>query len=248
MLMSRAYPAKFAKGAASILRVTAVILLASALAGCYTARSVEGDVPTDYRLRHPIALKDGIYGVEVLLGANRGGLTARQRADVVAFAQTWTRDATGGVLIDVPAGTTNERAAADSVHEIRSILTSVGIPSSGIHVRTYHPASAIRLAAIKLSYPKITAEAGPCGLWPADLGPGAGTQYWENQPYWNLGCAQQRNLAAMVDDPTDLVQPRGETPAYNARRSVVLDKYRQGQSTVTTYANPNAGKISDIGQ
>jgi pilus assembly protein CpaD len=38
--------------------------------------------------------------------------------------------------------------------------------------------------------------------------------YFENQPIWNLGCVSQRNLAAMVDEPADLLQPRGETHAY----------------------------------
>jgi len=248
--MNRGFPEMFARNArlAPLFRAAGVAILAASLAGCYTARSVETDVPNDYRLRHPIVLKDGNYTVEVLIGSNRGGLNARQRADVLAFAQTWKHDATGGVLIDVPTGTVNERAASESLHEIRSILEAGGIPHSGVYVRAYHPASPVKLAPINLSYPRITAEAGPCGLWPADLGPGAGTQYWENQEYWNFGCAQQRNLAAVVDDPADLVQPRGEAPAYNQRRTTVMDKYRQGQSTATTYANPNAGKISDIGQ
>jgi pilus assembly protein CpaD len=248
--MNRGYPARFAQSArfAIVLRAGSIAILAASLAGCYTARSVDGDVPNDYRLRHPIVLKDGNYTVEVLIGSSRGGLNARQRADVLAFAHTWKREATGGVLIDKPTGTVNERAASDSLHEIRSILEAGGIPHSGVYVRAYHPANPVKLAPISLSYPRIMAEAGPCGLWPADLGPGAGTQYWENQEYWNLGCAQQRNLAAMVDDPADLVQPRGETPAYNQRRTTVLDKYSKGQATATTYANPNSGKISDIGQ
>jgi type IV pilus biogenesis protein CpaD/CtpE len=38
--------------------------------------------------------------------------------------------------------------------------------------------------------------------------------YFENQPIWNLGCVSQRNLAVMADEPADLLQPRGETPAY----------------------------------
>jgi pilus assembly protein CpaD len=232
----------------SILRVVTIALCAATLASCYTARSVEGDVPNDYHLRHPIALKDGNRSFEILIGSNRGGLTAAQRADVLAFAHTWKHEATGGVIIDVPAGAVNERAASDTLPEIKSILTAAGIPAAAIYVRPYHPANPVRLAAIRLNYPKIVAEAGPCGLWPMDLGPGAGTEYWENQEYWNFGCAYQRNLAAMVDNPADLVQPRGETPAYNARRTMVLDKYRQGQSTGTTYPNPNAGKISDIGQ
>jgi pilus assembly protein CpaD len=114
-------------------------------------------------------------------------------------------------------------------------------------VRSYRVNEAT-LATIHVSYPKITAQAGPCGMWPKNIGPGAERDYFENQPYWNFGCAYQRNLAAMVDNPTDLVQPRAETPAYTARRTVVLDKYRQGQATATQYPNATAGKISDVGQ
>ena len=51
----------------------------------------------------------------------------------------------------------------------------------------------------------------------------------------------------MVENKADLVQPRGEAPAYTARRSVTLDKYRKGESTATTYPNANQGKISDVG-
>ena len=59
----------------------------------------------------------------------------------------------------------------------------------------------------------MVAEAGPCGLWPDDLGPDNNPDHFENREYYNFGCATQRNLAAMVDQPADLVQPRAETPA-----------------------------------
>ena len=52
----------------------------------------------------------------------------------------------------------------------------------------------------------------------------------------------------MVDNPADLVQPRGETPVYTARRSVVIDKYRKGENPSTIYPNPDKGKITDIGK
>ena len=74
--------------------------------------------------------------------------------------------------------------------------------------------SSFTLASIKINYAKVVATAGPCGLWPHDLGTSLDATYTENRPYWNLGCATQRNLAAMVDNPADLVQPRGEAPAY----------------------------------
>jgi pilus assembly protein CpaD len=52
----------------------------------------------------------------------------------------------------------------------------------------------------------------------------------------------------MIDHPSDLVQPRGETPSYSARRTVMFDKYRKGESPGSTDANADKGKISEIGK
>jgi pilus assembly protein CpaD len=237
-----------ALGRGQAVRLAAIVLLATTLAGCYAARETVDIVPTDYRQRHPIVVQERSRTVEIFVGANRGGLTPAQRADVLAFARAWTREATGGVVIDVPIGTANERAAVESSHEIQSILSAAGLSPAGMAVRPYRPSDPARLATIRLNYPRMAGEAGPCGLWPNDLGLSEWKVQTENRPYWNLGCASQRNLAAMVDNPADLAQPRGETPSYSARRSVVLDHYRKGEPTATTYPNANAGKISDVGQ
>jgi pilus assembly protein CpaD len=121
------------------------------------------------------------------------------------------------------------------------------VPRRAVYVRTYRPLRSA-LASIKMNYTKLTAHAGPCGLWPHDLGPSFDSTYNKNEPYWNLGCATQRNLAAMVANPADLVQPRGEAPAYEARRSVAIDKWRQGQNPSGTYTGYDRAKISDLGK
>ena len=61
-----------------------------------------------------------------------------QRAEVLAFAQTWKRDATGGVTIDRPVGSANERAADDTLKEALSIIVQAGVPNNGIGIRPYH--------------------------------------------------------------------------------------------------------------
>jgi pilus assembly protein CpaD len=218
------------------------------LSGCYTIKDTTASIPTDYRKRHPITIKETDATVEVFVGSNRGGLNASQRADVLAFAHSWRKEATGGIVIDVPAGMANSMAAEDAVREARSILAAAGVPPYAVAVRRYAPKNRIAIATVKLNYPKVAAEAGPCGLWPQDLGATYEIQHFENKPYWNLGCASQRNLAAMVDNPTDLVQPRGESHASAQRRSTVLDKYRKGEGTATTYPNASQGFISDVGK
>jgi pilus assembly protein CpaD len=184
------------------------------------------DAPYDYRQRHPITMTEVNQTLEVFIGTSRGDLNATQRAEVAQFAHSWRREATGGVAIEIPAGASNERAAAASVHTIRSILAAASVPPDGIVVGSYQ-APGRNIAPIRVSYPKIAGQAGPCGVWPEDIGPSFNRNYFENQPIWNSGCATQRNLAAMVDNPADLVQPRGETPAYTMRRTTVFEQYRQ---------------------
>jgi pilus assembly protein CpaD len=116
-------------------------------------------------------------------------------------------------------------------------------------MRHYHPDDPRTLATIRLSYPRIAAVAGPCGLWPEDLGPSLlNDRYSENKEYYNFGCASQRNLAAMIDNPADLEQPRSETPAYTARRTAGFEKYRTGEPTTVTYPEADKAKLSDTGK
>jgi pilus assembly protein CpaD len=52
----------------------------------------------------------------------------------------------------------------------------------------------------------------------------------------------------MVDNPADLVQPRGEAPAYGPRRSVAIDHYRKGENPSGAYIDYDKAKISGIGK
>ena len=113
---------------AAAARLSAIVGCAAALAGCFLPDQVATPAAFDYRLRHPIAIKEGPRTVELFIGSQRGGLNGAQRADVLAFANAWRREATGGVLIDVPTGTRNEVAAANAVHEVRAILPPRACP------------------------------------------------------------------------------------------------------------------------
>jgi pilus assembly protein CpaD len=167
----------------------------------------------------------------------------------MGIARDWVQEGTGSVVVDVPVDTANGRAAAASYREIRSVLAAGGVPSRAVVQHPYRPEDPGLLPTIRLSYSKITAVAGPCGLWPEDLGPTMfDPQYNENKPFFNLGCATQRNLAAMIDNPADLEQPRAETPAYTARRNIAFDRYRKGAPTSTSYPDADKAKLSDTGK
>ena len=160
---------------------------------------------------------------------------------MLSFALGWKREATGGIVVERPLGSSNEHASADAMREIVSILAASGMPPQSIVVRTY-PATGPNLATVRISYPRIAAQAGPCGLWPEDIGPSLNNGTISRiRSSGTIGCANQRNLAAMVDNPADLVQPRGETAAYTMRRTTVLEKYRLGQSPVDARFDQHAG-------
>jgi pilus assembly protein CpaD len=219
--------------------------LSVALGGCMNTPTevVTASIPDDYRLRHPIAIEEANRSVVIFVGHARGGLSASQRADVNGLAQTWVREGTGAIVADVPVDTPNARAAASAFQEVKAQLAAAGVPPHGITLRNYHPNDPRMLPPIRLSYPRIAAVAGPCGLWPEDLGPSVLDKgYNENKPYYNFGCASQRNLAAMIDNPSDLEQPRSESPAYTARRTAAFEKYRKGEPTTTTYPETDKGK------
>jgi pilus assembly protein CpaD len=229
----------------------ALVGLAVVLGACtHTGDEVTtASIPEDYRLRHPIAIQEANQSVVIFVGHARGGLSADQRADVMGLAQTWLHEATGPITADVPVDTPNAAAAADAFREVQALLAAAGVPPRGITLHRYHPSDQRQMAAIRLNYPKISATAGPCGLWPEDLGPSIKDKsYLENKSWYNLGCANQRNMAAMADNPADLVQPRTETPAYTVRRTEAFEKYRKGTTTTTTYPESDKAKLSDTGK
>jgi pilus assembly protein CpaD len=228
-----------------------IIGLATALSACtHTDDHVAtASIPEDYRQRHPIAVEEGNQSMVVFVGRGRGGLTASQRAEVMGLGASWMHEGTGAITADVPVNTPNAHAAADSLHEIQALLAAAGVPPHGLVVHNYHPDDPKFMPPIRLTYPRLKAVAGPCGLWPEDIGPSIKNKgYYDNRSYYNFGCAYQRNMAAMIDDPADLEQPRSETPPYTIRRSEGFEKYRKGNVTATAYPEADKAKLSDTGK
>jgi pilus assembly protein CpaD len=231
--------------------LSAIASLSVVLGACnFTgSEAVTASVPDDYRQRHPIAIQEADRSIVIFVGHARGGLSDSQRSDVLGLAQVWMREGTGAIVVEVPVDTPNARAAASAFSEIRTLLAEGGVPPRGITLRHYHPDNPRTLATIRLNYPKIVAVAGPCGLWPENLGPSIlNGRYSENKEYYNFGCASQRNLAAMIDNPADLEQPRSETAAYTARRTAAFEKYRKGEPTSSPYPEAEKAKLSDTGK
>src|ERR1700692_2092207 len=88
-----------------VVRAAAAAGCALFVGGCNTDQvATSPDVPTDYRLRHPITLQESNHTVELFIGSNRGELTPTQRAQVLSFGLGWKHEATGGIVVERPVG------------------------------------------------------------------------------------------------------------------------------------------------
>lgn len=208
----------------------AAAALLPALAACNHAAETTGSVfPTDYRERHPIVLAHRPKVLDVFVVGSRG-YDARERQDVGAFLAEYRSRGTGPLTIQVPVGSGQDGAVRATADRIRS---AVGGRAA---VSTYQPADPAIASPVRLSFNTLKADvAGPCGLWPNDLGVNDYEFSESNKPYWNHGCAMQANIASQVADPVDLVRGRQPTPPDTIRRMGGIEKLRQGQDPSTTY-------------
>jgi pilus assembly protein CpaD len=52
----------------------------------------------------------------------------------------------------------------------------------------------------------------------------------------------------MLEDPADLVHPRGEGPPDQMRRQNTFDKYRKGEATAAEKSDQGNGAVSEVKQ
>src|SRR4029453_15786460 len=131
---------------AHLLRFALLATCALSLGGCYsTPREITGTVASDPRQRHPIVIKEGPQTVDLFIGDMRGTLTGSQRAEVLSFASEWRREATGGIMIDVPVVASNAAAATNAASGGRTILTAAGVPAKSVQQRQIRPQDRAKL-------------------------------------------------------------------------------------------------------
>jgi pilus assembly protein CpaD len=200
---------------------------------------VAGWAVLDPTQRHPIHVSQEPQTMRVAVGRNARGLTAQQRAELLAFADRARASDAGNsrLIISAPGGTANEVAAMHTVRQIRRVLTDYGFAETSIAVEAFQ-ADEGGEPPIRVSYLRFVADGPECGYWPTNL-----ADERQNLPYPNLGCATQHNLAAMVANPSDLLGPRTESDRAAERRDVVWDKYVHGESTTAKKTEDERVKV-----
>jgi pilus assembly protein CpaD len=234
-------------GVAVRFRARFVMLSMLALGACATSHPVPPPVtPYDYRDRHPIVLSETPIVIDILPRSTGGDVDSETANRLKAFARKYEEVGHGPVMMSTPVST---RGGDKSLSGVNAAVLR-GLETAGIRdVKvTEYPVPDPKLAApIRLSFTGVRSKvADRCGLWPRDLASGTSVDGWQNETYWNFGCATQNMIATQVSAPGDLVSPRGSTPADIEMRMRGIGKLRQGADPASSWSG-KAGSISGVG-
>lgn len=190
---------------------------------------------------HRIVVAASSQRMEIAVANGDNMLSPQSRAELRSFASDYLRAGYGALVISSPSNADNSDAAALLTHEARLALAEAGVSYAAIAANT-HDASGGR-GAIVLNFERYVAQAPECeSLSTQSLG-GWGNS--NNQPWRSFGCSSQANLAAMIEDPRDLLRPRTEDPRDGARRGAVMEAYRQGDQTHANRSQDERIQISN---
>jgi len=192
---------------------------------------------------HQIQVTESSARLEVPVANGDVSLTHGERAELHAFASSYLRYGHGALVLSTPSGGANADAASVLANETRRALADAGVSYAAVAGSSYD-ASGRADAPIIVSFSRYEAHAPECApLWEQDL-----AHQSNNQPWASFGCATQANLAALVEDPRDLLYPRDEDPRDSGRRDTVMEAYRAGEQTHAPRSSDERIQISNAVQ
>lgn len=197
---------------------------------------------SNYEERHKIEVVKKTETISLALPRGSSGLSAHQQGKVSRFLAAYTKNPQGDLMIAAPSGASNETATIEALKQIRKLTRNFRIPAAAIRLRPYF-AGDRNAPPIRMFFEKNVAIAPNCPDWSDNL-----ARDRRNLHFRNYGCATQKNLANMVANPRDLIEPRGTNPKTRPsdRRDVVFDKYRSGQTTSATRSQEESAGISEL--
>ena len=164
---------------------------------------------------------------ELRLAVHSTGLSSAQRQALADLASRWMDVGGGRILVQAPSKGADPAATYAASTAAVSFLLNAGVPAERLHRVSYDPGVEAP-APIIVGFEAYEAVTQACGRsWDNLVTSNA------NKPSKNFGCALSNNMAAQIANPGDIVQPRAMDAPDAARRTAVLQKYRQGSATAS---------------
>ncbi|WP_374655076.1 CpaD family pilus assembly protein [Dongia sp.] len=216
-------------------------ILCLGLAGTSLA-ACEGNMSDyDYSLKHPVKVETRT-ALLILEPGPGGRVNAADMPAVGEFSRDFGNKAAGGITIRVGAASTADPLAQAFAADVTQILTAHGVPAEAIELSYATEPEAAKYGRAVMEFPIYVALADECGIWKdrPEFTP-------LNENTYNFGCATQRNIAAMVVNPRDLVDAAAPSGRLAARADNVVGKYIVGAKVGAAGESPAISPLTTTG-
>lgn len=200
---------------------------------CSVSTNTQRSPMEDGAANHPISVEPSYRDLK--LDYNGQALSAADARAFDGFIDDYRLHGNGSLAISVPQG----GSARGAISYFAERAAQSGISRDRILVSTHDVIDGDY--RIDISYISYVAHTDRCEDWSQDLAYTA-----DNLTPRNFGCAVQHNIAAMVADPRDLVQPQKMDGADGARAASVMSNYDQGKPTAAVRTEDQSGAVSDV--
>lgn len=201
----------------------ALALMAPALlAGCLQGGTLSE--PT-HRL-HPVKVAESVERLELYARPNGLELSTRDEYAVSSFLEAYTAQGSGPIYINRPASAAHTQGIKQTDALIDRLMSRNGIRPGSAQSGTYYSRPGDP-APVVISYRTLRAVSQDCTAQ-SDL-----SVTHRNSVTPEFGCFASANLAAMISDPRQLIEPYATQPPNAQRRQVVYDRYINGESTAS---------------
>lgn len=225
------------------MTLLAVLMIAAPAGGCWQGPRTQAPFTlSNPNERHPIKVSQGEALLDLSVSSRSRGLSSAQWNQLYGYLAGYQERGTGGLIIKTPTGSANEKAVKRAYDDVRHAMRRMGVSPRNVRLEPYF-AKWDPSAPLRLSYLEYVAKGPDCPDWSENL-----ARDPQNLPWPNMGCAMQKNLAAMVADPQDFLYPRVETPRPGERRDTVWKKYVAGEPTLSKRDKSEHANVSEISQ
>lgn len=211
--------------------VLAALMFGVVATGCSTI-----DNPTGASINsHPIQVAESVERLELYTRPDGLSLTARDQEAVRQFIQEFGRFGHGPLYVNLPVSPSHAGGVRQAQGMIQQSLAIAGLSQAPVQTGQYQVAQNIA-APVIVSYRRLKTLPKKCGLNTNLLAT------YSNGPYEDFGCAYNANLAALVEDPRQFIEPYSLSAPDARRRREVYDRYIQGENPAS--AQPERQEVT----
>lgn len=178
--------------------------------------------------RHPISVDSQVVTMTMDIDPTLNDLSDINRARLKAFGLSYLNGGHGPITVTAPSGGADDLVGQEMAADVREVLHNLGVSYADMTGASYRAGGQANDRQLVVSYTKFVATPSPCGIWNEEMMP-----RYKNISHPNFGCADQNNLAAMVVDPRDLIEPQPDGPVDTAARVRSIEAYRSGENTAS---------------